>query len=119
MADIKELRRLSTGVPGLDIVLAGGFFETGVYIIEGPAGAGKTMVANQICFYQASQGRRAVYYTLLTESHDRMLGFLRNLQFFDPSVIPRLLTYVSGFKILEAEGLPGIARSGHGKHARR
>jgi circadian clock protein KaiC len=111
MVDVKELQRLSTGVPGLDIVLAGGFFETGVYIIEGPAGAGKTMLANQISFYQAAEGRRAVYYTLLTESHDRMLGFLRNLQFFDSSVIPRLLTYVSGFKVLEAEGLPGIARS--------
>jgi circadian clock protein KaiC len=111
MPDVKELQRLSTGVAGLDIVLAGGFFESGVYIIEGPAGAGITMLANQICFSQAAHGRRAVYYTLLTESHDRMLGFLRNLEFFDPSVIPRLLTYVSGFRILEAEGLSGVARS--------
>jgi len=111
MADVKELQRLSSGVPGLDVVLAGGFFETGVYIVEGPAGAGKTMLANQICFHQAAQRRRAVYYTLLTESHDRMVGFLRNLRFFDPSVIPQLLTYVSGFKVLEAEGLPGVVRS--------
>jgi len=111
MAEVKRVSRLQTGVPGLDLVLAGGLFETGVYIIEGPAGAGKTILANQICFYQATCGKRAVYYTLLTEAHDRMLGFIRDLGFFDASVIPHRLSFVSGFKVLEAEGLPGVMRS--------
>ena len=111
MTEIKSMPRLPTGVPGLDVVLAGGFFETGVYIIEGPAGAGKTILANQICFYLAKGGKRAVFYTLLTEAHDRMLGFIRDLEFFDASVIPQQLTFVSGFKVLEAEGLPGVVRS--------
>jgi circadian clock protein KaiC len=111
MPEIKRLQRLTTGVPGLDLVLAGGFFENGVYIIEGPAGAGKTILANQICFHQAKGGSRAIYYTLLTEAHDRMLGFIRDLDFFDGSVIPDRLTFVSGFKVLEAEGLPGVLRS--------
>ncbi|HMI83469.1 MAG TPA: ATPase domain-containing protein [Polyangiaceae bacterium] len=111
MPDVKKLGRVSTGIPGLDVVLAGGFFETGVYIIEGPAGAGKTILANQLCFHQVANGKRAIYYTLLTEAHDRMLGFMRDLAFFDASVIPQQLTYVSGFKVLEAEGLPGVLRS--------
>lgn len=111
MADVKRLQRLPTGVPGLDVVLGGGFFETGVYIIEGPAGAGKTILANQICFHQAAQGKSAVYYTLLTEAHDRLLGFIRDLGFFDASMIPERITFVSGFKVLESEGLPGVLRS--------
>jgi circadian clock protein KaiC len=111
MSEIKKLQRLESGVPGLDLVLAGGFFETGVYMIEGPAGAGKTILANQICFHQTKNGKRAVYYTLLTEAHDRLLGFIRGLDFFDASVIPQQLTFVSGFRVLEAEGLPGVLRS--------
>jgi circadian clock protein KaiC len=111
MAEFSELPRVATGIPGLDLVLAGGFFETGVYIIEGPAGAGKTIIANQICFHQSSLGKSAVYYTLLTEAHDRMLGFIRTLGFYDPTAIPNRMTYVSGFKVLEAEGLPGVLRS--------
>ena len=60
-AKIKELQRFTTGVPGLDFILAGGLFETGVYIIQGVAGSGKTILANQICFHQAKNGRRAVF----------------------------------------------------------
>jgi circadian clock protein KaiC len=111
MTKVKQLQRLTTGVPGLDFVLAGGLFESSVYIIQGVAGSGKTILANQICFHHARQNRRAVYFTLLTESHDRMLGFLQHLTFFDAKHVPSGVTYFSGYKILEAEGLPGVLRS--------
>jgi circadian clock protein KaiC len=107
---IKELKQITTGVPGLDFILAGGLFETGVYIVQGVAGSGKTILANQICFHQAAQKRRAVYFTLLTEAHDRMLGFIQNLEFFDAKYVTNGVNYVSGFKVLESEGLPGVVR---------
>lgn len=110
-SDAKALRRLPTGVPGLDAVLAGGLIETSVCIVQGPAGAGKTILANQICFHQVEQGNRAVYFTLLTEVHDRMIGFLQGMSFFDQAAIPDQLTYVSGFKSLEADGLSGVVRN--------
>jgi len=44
-----RLRRVPTGVPGLDSVLRGGLFAGGGYIIRGGPGAGKTILANQIC----------------------------------------------------------------------
>jgi circadian clock protein KaiC len=109
-AKIKQLQRITTGVPGLDFILDGGLFETGVYIIQGVAGSGKTILANQICFHQAEQKRRAVYFTLLTEAHDRMLGFINDLSFFDPKYVTNAVNYVSGFKVLESEGLPGVVR---------
>src|SRR6187551_1929934 len=107
---IKQLQRITTGVAGLDFILDGGLFETGLYIIQGVAGSGKTILANQICFHQAKQKRRAVYFTLLTEAHDRMLGFITDLEFFDPKQVTDAVSYVSGFKVLESEGLPGVVR---------
>jgi circadian clock protein KaiC len=108
---IRQLQRVTTGVPGFDFITDGGLFETGVYIIQGAAGAGKTIFANQICFHQAEQKRTAVYYTLLTEAHDRMLSFLQHMRFFDAKLVSQGVNYVSGFKLLESEGLPGVVRS--------
>ncbi|NVB81870.1 MAG: hypothetical protein HOV81_26045 [Kofleriaceae bacterium] len=111
MTSPKPLQRFPTGVPGLDAILDGGLFETGLYVIQGIAGAGKTILANQICFHQAREQRKAVYYTLLTEAHDRMLGFIQTLSFYDASHVPGDVNYVSGFKVLETEGLLGVVRN--------
>ncbi len=106
---LQKLARFSSGVPGLDRILGGGLFEGGVYIIEGNPGAGKTILANQICFHQVKGGRRhAIYVTLLAESHARLLQHLQSLSFFEPTVIPDRLTYVSGFRMLEEGGLQAL-----------
>jgi circadian clock protein KaiC len=102
--------RLTTGVPGLDIVLRGGLPRGSVYIVEGPPGAGKTILANQIAFHVAEQGGNAAYVTLLSESHTRLLGHLRGLEFFRVELVGRGVRYASGFKALEAEGLSGLSR---------
>jgi hypothetical protein len=80
--------RHPTGIEGLDRILDGGFLVAGVYIVQGPPGAGKTILANQTCFNHAAAGGRAVYVTLLAESHSRMFAHLRRMAFFDESVIP-------------------------------
>lgn len=103
-----ELQRVPTGIPGLDEILRGGLLSGGVYIIEGAPGAGKTILANQICFDHVARGRCAVFVTLLAESHARMLQHLRPMSFFDESAIPDRLYYVSGFAVLESDGLKGI-----------
>jgi circadian clock protein KaiC len=100
--------RHRTGIPGLDFILDGGLLEAGVYIVQGPPGAGKTILANQACFHHASEGGRAVYITLLAESHSRMFGHLRRMAFFDESKIPESVYYVGGFSTLESEGLTGL-----------
>ncbi len=100
--------RFSTGVPGLDIILGGGVFDGGIYIIQGAPGAGKTILGNQICFAQAAQGRNALYITLLAESHARMIGHMRRMKFFDEAAIPDRMSYVGAFKTLEDDGLRGL-----------
>lgn len=103
-----ELDRVPTGIAGLDTVLQGGLLKGGVYIVQGRPGAGKTILANQMCFNHVAAGGRAAYVTLLAESHTRMLQHLRPLAFFDESAIPDRLYHVSAFKALEDEGLKGL-----------
>lgn len=100
--------RRPTGIPGLDRILDGGLLVGGVYIVQGPPGAGKTILANQACFYNASRGAHAVYVTLLAESHSRMFTHLRRMKFFDEAAIPSLVYYIGGYSTLESGGLDGL-----------
>jgi circadian clock protein KaiC len=105
---IAALERFPTGIEGLDIITRGGLIAAGVYIIQGVPGSGKTILANEICYRHVGAGGRAVYVTLLAESHSRMLQHLRSMAFFDESAIPERLFYVSAFRALEDEGLKGL-----------
>src|SRR3954451_18459272 len=51
-----RLDRVSTGMPGLDAVTGGGFLQSGVYILQGAPGAGKTILANQVVHHHAAAG---------------------------------------------------------------
>lgn len=103
-----QTERIPTGIPGLDTLLRGGFLTGGVYMVMGMPGAGKTILANQVCFHHVSQGGRALYITLLAESHTRMLGNLRSMSFFEPARIPESLTYLSAYSVLEDGGLEAL-----------
>jgi len=106
--DEMKLERIPAGITGLDQILEGGLLGGGVYVLEGPPGTGKTVLANQICFNHVAAGGRGVFVTLLAESHSRMLQHLQSMTFYREDVIPDRLYYVSGFRILESEGLKGI-----------
>lgn len=99
---------IETGVAGLDLILEGGVLAGGVYILQGEPGAGKTILGNQMCFHHARTGQRALYVTLLAESHSRMMSHMGVLSFFDQTVIPSKLTYLSAFRALEDSGLRGL-----------
>lgn len=104
------IARLETGVPGLDALLEGGFVRGSVYIVEGPPGAGKTMLANQICFHGARQKERALYVTLLAETHERMQKHLQRMAFYDASLVPEAVYFISAFRALQQDGLPALQR---------
>ena len=108
MSDLPEIERVPSGATGLDTILRGGFPRGGIHIIQGTPGAGKTILGNQLCFHHAAAGGRALYVTLLAESHARMLLHLGTLRFFDPSRLPDQVSYASGLGTLEGEGLPGL-----------
>ena len=99
--------------------MSGGLFQGGVYLVEGPPGAGKTILGNQICFHRANRGESTIYITLLAESHTRMIAHLRGMAFFQPELLASAIYYISAFKVLEDAGLDGLLRSVHDAvHAR-
>ncbi|WP_372400510.1 ATPase domain-containing protein [Azospirillum sp. HJ39] len=102
------MERISTGIPGLDRILQGGLPVGSVFIVQGSPGAGKTVMANQICFRHASGGGRSVYVTLLAESHDRLLKHLSPMEFYQGEHVPSSIYYVSCFDKLMRDGLPGV-----------
>ncbi len=105
---IAALERISTHVPGLDAVLRGGFFRAGVYIVQGAPGAGKTTLATQAAFGHARAGGKAIYLTLLSESHARMMQHMREQRYFEPAYVGDRIHFLSGFRELESGQLRGV-----------
>jgi circadian clock protein KaiC len=97
-----------TGLPGLDRILEGGLPRGGIYLVEGLPGAGKTILGNQLCFNHVAAGGQALFLTLLTEPHARMLGFMRPFAFYDDAAAGDSLQYLSGLQALEHDGLSGL-----------
>lgn len=107
----QDSTRMQTGIPGLDRILEGGFPRGGCYIVQGAPGTGKTILGNQIAFHQAARGEDVLFVTLLAESHTRMIRHLRRMNFFEPSLIPDRLHYISAFKVLQEQGTDGLLTS--------
>lgn len=54
----------STGIEGLDDILAGGFTRNRLYLVEGAPGSGKTTLAMQYLMAGAARGEPVLYVTL-------------------------------------------------------
>src|SRR3954452_4027156 len=64
LADQPTDQRLTTGSPGLDDILNGGFPANRLYLIEGDPGTGKTTLALQFLIEGARRGEAVLYVTL-------------------------------------------------------
>lgn len=87
----------TSGVPGLDTVLAGGFPRNRLYLIEGDPGAGKTTAALQFLLEGARLGEKGLYVTL-SETRDELEGVARShgwsleqLEIFELSAVEQQL----------------------------
>jgi circadian clock protein KaiC len=95
MSDSVVIRRLPTGVPGLDEVLAGGLPEFSFNLIAGAPGSGKTTLAQQIMFALASPERPAIYFTVVGEPPLKMLRYQQQFSFFDPARVTESVRFVN------------------------
>ncbi len=107
---MESLKRLASGIEGLDALLKGGLIVGASYIVQGRPGSGKTILANQLAFNHVAQGGRVLVATLLSESHERLFQYLATLSFFDPGVVGAQIQFVSAFDTLESEGLDQVVK---------
>ena len=89
------IRRLATGVPGLDNLLGGGLPEFSFNLIAGTPGSGKTTLAHQIMFALAKPDNRALYFTVLGEPALKMLRYQQQFTFFDIAKVNQSIRFVN------------------------
>ena len=95
MTNKVTIRRLATGVPGLDEVLGGGLPEFSFNLIAGQPGCGKTTLAHQIMFALATPERPALYFTVLGEPPLKMLRYQQQFDFFDNEALNQRVRFVN------------------------
>ena len=108
MSDEQAIERVPSGVSGLDIILGGGFPKGGIHVLQGPPGAGKTTLANQICYQHAASGGRALLrHPFVPRPMPGCSCTSARWASSTRSRLPEQVAYISGFGVLEAEGLRG------------
>ena len=105
------MNRLATGAAGLDLVLGGGLPAGSLVIVAGPPGSGKTILAQQICFANATSERRALYYTTWSEPHDKLIRHLEPFSFFDSEALGERVEFLHLAELMRSEdgGLDAVA----------
>ncbi len=95
MTERVAIRRLPTGVPGLDEVLGGGLPEFSFNLIAGAPGAGKTTLALQIVFALANRDRPALCFSVVGEPPLKMLRYQQQFTFFDLARVNEVVRFVN------------------------
>ncbi|MEP6956368.1 MAG: ATPase domain-containing protein, partial [Chthoniobacterales bacterium] len=103
-----KIRQLPTGVRGLDEVLGGGLPEFSFNIIAGAPGSGKTTLANQIIFANATPQKPALYFTMLGEPALKMLRYQQQYTFFDPAKLGKSIRFINVSTMVLEKPLMGV-----------
>lgn len=89
------IRKLPTGVRGLDDILSGGIPEYSFNVIAGLPGTGKTTLAHQVMFANATAKRPALYFTVLGEAAFKMLRHQQQFSFFDEAKVGKAIRFIN------------------------
>lgn len=93
--DKVQIKKLQTGVRGLDDIMGGGLPEFSFNIIAGSPGCGKTTLAHQIVFANATPEHPALYFTILGEPTIKMLRYQQQFTFFDRAKVPSSIRFIN------------------------
>ena len=103
-----EIRKLPTGVRGLDEILGGGIPEFSFNVIAASPGCGKTTLAHQIVFANATIERPALYFTVLGEPAIKMLRYQQQFSFFDESKLGKAVRFQNLSEVVMSEDLSSV-----------
>ncbi|MGI8838561.1 MAG: RAD55 family ATPase [Pyrinomonadaceae bacterium] len=79
--------RILTGCAGLDEVLGGGIPANTISVIMGAPGTGKTLLAEQLAFANATPETPVLYLTTLSEPLEKFIVHGQTQQFFDTAKV--------------------------------
>jgi circadian clock protein KaiC len=102
------IRQLPTGVRGLDEILGGGLPEFSFNIIAGAPGCGKTTLAHQFVFANATQKRPALYFTVLGEPAIKMLRYQQQYTFFDETKLNSAIRFINLSEVVVEKDLDAV-----------
>jgi circadian clock protein KaiC len=106
--DKVTINKLPTGVPGLDEIVGGGLPEFSFNIIAGAPGSGKTTLAHQFVFANATPEHPALYFTVLGESAIKMLRYQQQYTFFDPAKLPDSIRFINLSQVVLEKDLGAV-----------
>ena len=106
--DKVTIRKMPTGVPGLDEILGGGLPEYSFNVIAGAPGCGKTTLAHQVVFANATSARPALYFTVLGEPAIKMLRYQQQFRFFDPAKLNSAIRFINLSEVLLGKDLNAV-----------
>ncbi len=95
MSSAVPIRKLPSGVAGLDEVLGGGIPEFSFNLIVGGPGCGKTTLGHQIMFANATPERPAIYFSIIGEPPIKMLRYQQQYDFFDFDKLNRSIRFIN------------------------
>src|SRR5665213_1208359 len=102
------IRKLPTGVRGLDDIMGGGIPEFSFNIIAGTPGCGKTTMAHQIVFANATVKKPALFFTVLGEPALKMLRYQQQYSFFDESKLGNAIRFINLADVVMEKDLDAV-----------
>src|ERR1700681_867397 len=103
-----DMGRLRTGIADLDLILGGGLEPGSLVIVAGAPGTGKTILAQQICFANATPEHKALYYTTLSEPHSKLVRHLEPFEFCKPAELGRSVDFIHLGELVQEAGKEGL-----------
>ncbi len=94
--------------PGPDEILGGGLPEYSFNIIAGAPGCGKTTLAHQFVFANATPERPALYFTVLGEPALKMLRYQQQYTFFDHAKLNSAIRFINLSQVVLEKDLSAV-----------
>lgn len=103
----RPLARVRTGLPRLDAILGGGLPAGSMTIVAGRPGVGKTVLAQQICFYHGTPDARVLFFSVLSEPTAKTLRHVGQFAFFDAARLDEGIEFIDLREVARTGGLDG------------